>query len=159
MCVYEDKACIIYVFSYFVQLRGNVRVWSYKKHKDQSILLTMCFFSSSFLCHRYMKSTRESKKAKKPKSHCRQDEACLSQDCTDVTVFSHWNIKKLLQKNKKIHFHISDSQLGYWHQHHLSTRFTLVHWTTSFSFFLCMSLNNKMLCLKRVINNFWILYL
>lgn len=95
----------------------------------------------------------------KQKSHCRQDEACLSQDCTDVTVFSHWNIKKLLQKNKKIHFHISDSQLGYWHRHHLSTRFTLVHWTTSFSFFLCMSLNNKMLCLKRVINNFWILYL
>lgn len=68
-------------------------------------------------------------------------------------------LKKLLQKNKKIHFHISDSQLGYWHRHHLSTRFTLVHWTTSFSFFLCMSLNNKMLCLKRVINNFWILYL
>lgn len=98
-------------------------------------------------------------KQKKQKSHCRQDEACLSQDCTDVTVFSHWNIKKLLQKNKKIHFHISDSQLGYWHRHHLSTRFTLVHWTTSFSFFLCMSLNNKMLCLKRVINNFWILYL
>lgn len=98
-------------------------------------------------------------KQKTQKSHCRQDEACLSQDCTDVTVFSHWNIKKLLQKNKKIHFHISDSQLGYWHRHHLSTRFTLVHWTTSFSFFLCMSLNNKMLCLKRVINNFWILYL
>lgn len=30
MCVYVDKACIIYVFSYFVQLRGNMRVWSYK---------------------------------------------------------------------------------------------------------------------------------
>lgn len=36
---------------------------------------------------------------------------------------------------------------------------SFIHWTTSFSFFLCMSLNNKMLCLKRVINNFWILYL
>lgn len=156
MCVYVDKACIIYVFSYFVQLRGNVRVWSYKNTRTR---VYCCRCVSSLLRFCVADIWRARVKAKKQKSHCRQDEACLSQDCTDVTVFSHWNIKKLLQKNKKIHFHISDSQLGYWHRHHLSTRFTLVHWTTSFSFFLCMSLNNKMLCLKRVINNFWILYL